>query len=167
MAFSRRGEGAAESPALGPVRDPGPAEPAAEPGLGALRPAALRPGGAPGTPGWAFKEEGLRNRNAGLGETEKPELSRCHNRQGGGEAAGPLAFLAGVGLGPGKGGLDFIELQAARNLTICDVRSEVSCQEEDRSRDLLLGLQLGSREAHAIPQTPVPTPRRVCGSCVA
>ena len=43
MAFSRRGEGAAESPALGPVRDPGPAEPAAEPGLGALRPSADSP----------------------------------------------------------------------------------------------------------------------------
>ena len=57
--------------------------------------------------------------------------------------------------------MDFIELEAAGNLTICDVRSEVSCQEEDRSRDPLLGLQLGSREARGIPQTPAPIPRRV------
>lgn len=46
-----------------------------------------------------------------------------------------LTFLAGEGLGQGRGRLDFIELEAARNLIICDVRSEVSCQEEDRKTD--------------------------------
>lgn len=38
-----------------------------------------------------------------------------------------LTFLAGVGLGPGRDRLGFIKLEAARNLTICDVKSEVSC----------------------------------------
>lgn len=107
MAFSRLGEDAAESPALGPVRDPGPAEQAAEPGLGALCPATLRPGGAPGTPGWAFKEEGLRNRNAGLGETEKPELSRCHNRQRGRRSCRAPRIFGRGGAGPRRGWLGF------------------------------------------------------------
>lgn len=61
---------------------------------------------------------------------EKPEtakMGRCHKLQRRKGDCWPLTFLAEVGLGPGRVRLDFIKLVAARNLTIYDVRSEVSC----------------------------------------
>lgn len=153
----------------GPLRDPEHAEPAAELGLGALLTASPPPAQArrsPGTPGWAFEggraeEQECRIRRNG--ETKAKQVPQPAEEK---ENLWALTFLAGEGLGQGGGRVVFIELEAARNLTICDVRSEVSCQEEDRSRDPLLGLQLGSREAQGIPRTPAPIPTHVCGSCV-
>lgn len=59
------------------------------------------------------------NENAGLREAEKPKLGGCHKLQRRRGVCWPLTFLAGVGLGLGRSRLDFIKLEAARNLTIC------------------------------------------------
>lgn len=82
-------------------------------------------------------------------------MGGCHKLQWRRGASWPLTFLAGVRLGPGRGRLDFIKLEAARNLTICDVRSEVSCRGEDRPRYPLMriadwgpGSQGGACKSH-------------------
>lgn len=58
---------------------------------------------------------------------EKPKMGWCHKLQKRRGARWPLTFLAEVGLGPGMIRLDFIKLETARNLTKCDIRSEISC----------------------------------------
>lgn len=58
---------------------------------------------------------------------EKPKMGWYHKLQRRRGDCWPLTFLAEVGLGPGMVRLDFMKLETARNLTNCNVRSEISC----------------------------------------
>lgn len=124
----RKAEYAADSPTLGPERGPGHTELAAEPGLRPWHSTCIQ---APRRPRNTWMGLGRRKgRGTGMWDYKKletPKMGGCHKLQRRRGASWPLTFLAGVGLGPGRGRLDFIKLEAARNLTICDIRSEVSC----------------------------------------
>ena len=77
------------------------------------------------------------NRNAGLRETEKPKLGRCHKLPRRRGTCWPLTFLARVGLGLGR---DLIKLEAARSLTICDVGGRSFTKGKTNQRILSWGL---------------------------
>lgn len=68
------------------------------------------------------KEEG---RGTGMLDNEKLKLGSCYSCRGG-RTLLLFTFLSWVRLDLGKGSLHFIKLEEARNLTICDVRPEVS-----------------------------------------